>query len=134
MIFLRILRVFLVVAGLAVLGVAYLAGLSTQDKGSQYLGSWVCDPSPGTPGRTECTASSLREHNHDDIPALGLGGLGLIGAALAVGQFDRRPAPATPAAPAAPAVPGGPAPTPPGGAPMPQGWRPDPRDPRNYQG
>lgn len=50
MIFLRILRVVLVVAGLAVLGVAYFMGLSTQGKGSYYPGSWAAPVAPAMPG------------------------------------------------------------------------------------
>jgi hypothetical protein len=131
--FLRIARIVATVAGLVVLCVAYV--MSTEDIDHKIFGSWYCDVDSDHPGHSSCQSGTLTQRSREDIQTLGLGGLGLIGAALVMGQFDRRPpAPTAPSAPPAPSGPMGPGVPPgPGGGSMPQqqGWRPEQqRDPR----
>jgi hypothetical protein len=105
MVALRIIRVIFIVAGLAVatLGLVMIA-VEAKVSGGNVFAAWTCEANTGS-ANMEC---SLHQGSYsgpgglvDVIGWLGLsiGGLTLIGAAIALGQFDRPRVAATPGPP-----------------------------------
>lgn len=95
MAFLRVLRVFFVVAGLALsaLGMIMLAVYGgTGTTGGNVTASWYCDPE-GDRVRCDTNGAGFSGPSGviDGLTWLGysIGGVALIGAAVALGQFDR---------------------------------------------
>ncbi len=103
--FLKVLRGFFIVCGLGLLLIVPIASPDQVDNETmntpQDLG-WVCRPD-GSNGQVQCTMDSGHmEGSGIDLSestlfnSLSLLGLGLIGAAIALGQFQPRPAPENP--------------------------------------
>lgn len=104
-IFLRIVRVVLIVLGIgaAALGIILIA-VEAKLTGGPITASWSCTNSgSGTSARMTCKTDSATYYGPggmvDTISFLGLtiGGVALIGAAAAIGQFDRTRITAPPA-------------------------------------
>lgn len=102
MAFLRFLRVFFIVAGLALstLGMVMLAVYGgTGNSGGNVVASWYCDPE-GDRVRCDTNGASYGGPHGviDGLTWLGysIGGVALIGAAVALGQFDRPRQPSAP--------------------------------------
>ena len=119
MIFLRIVRAALIFLGVgtAALGILLIA-FDARVTGGPINASWSCKPEgSGTSGRMTCRTDSATYAGPgglvDTLSYLGLtiGGVALIGAAVAIGQFDRTRITAAPAS--RPAMPMGPPPGPP---------------------
>ncbi|TQM80873.1 hypothetical protein FHX81_3222 [Saccharothrix saharensis] len=128
--FLRIVRVILIVLGIgtAALGIVLIA-VDARMTGGPITASWSCKPEgSGTSGRVTCRTDSATYAGPgglvDTLSYLGLtiGGVALIGSAVAIGQFDRTRIAAAPAqgpvGPPAGAPPGPPLPPPPGHGPQ----------------
>ncbi|WP_434452383.1 hypothetical protein [Lentzea sp. E54] len=105
MVFLRIVRIALIVLGIiaAALGIILIA-VDAKVSGGPLEASWSCTNSgSGTTARMTCKTQSARYSGPsgltDTISYLGLtiGGVALIGAAVAIGQFDRTRIAAAPA-------------------------------------
>ncbi|MFJ6675945.1 hypothetical protein ACIQMJ_33010 [Actinosynnema sp. NPDC091369] len=97
MTFLRIVRVVLIVLGIgtAALGIVLIA-VDARMTGGPITASWSCKPEgSGTSGKVTCRTDSATYAGPgglvDTLSFLGLtiGGVALIGAAVAIGQFDR---------------------------------------------
>lgn len=112
-VFLRVLRVVFIVAGLALMGVGTFMIAETKATGGQAVATWTCEPDePKTSGRSTCTVTQMSYTGPGSLgdvvmfAMLPLMGVGLIGAAVALGQFERprtgRPWPAQPPAMAGP--------------------------------
>ncbi len=95
MAFLRFLRVFFVVAGLSLsaLGLIMMAVFGgTGTTGGHVVARWTCEPDGE---RVECQTADVNYAGPrgviDGLSWLGysIGGVALIGAAVALGQFDR---------------------------------------------
>ncbi len=97
MAFLRFLRVLFVVAGLGLsaLGMIMLAVYGgTGTTGGHVVARWSCEPEPSG-DRVECQSQDVNYAGPsgviDGLTWLGysIGGVAMIGAAVALGQFDR---------------------------------------------
>jgi hypothetical protein len=104
--FLKVLRGFFIVCGLGLLLIGPIAGPDEVDNDTmsvpQDLG-WVCRPD-GSNGQVQCTmdsghlsGSGIDLSESSLFNSLSLLGLGLIGAAIGLGQFQPRPTPQNPA-------------------------------------
>lgn len=102
MAFLRVLRVFFVVAGLGLsaLGLIMMAVYGgTGTTGGHVVARWSCEPDGD---RVECRTADVDYAGPrgviDGLTWLGysIGGVALIGAAVALGQFDRPRQPSAP--------------------------------------
>jgi hypothetical protein len=100
--FLRFLRVFFVVAGLGLsaLGLIMMAVFGgTGTTGGHVVARWSCEPDGE---RVECQTADVNYAGPrgviDGLTWLGysIGGVALIGAAVALGQFDRPRQPSAP--------------------------------------
>ncbi|MBB4905405.1 hypothetical protein [Actinophytocola algeriensis] len=95
MAFLRVLRVFFVVAGLGLAALGLIMGAvfgGTGTTGGHVVARWWCEPEGD---RVECQTNDANYAGPrgviDGLTWLGysIGGVALIGAAVALGQFDR---------------------------------------------
>lgn len=104
----------LIVAGLALMGIGTSMIAETKATGGQVVATWTCEPvEPKTSGRSTCTVTQAGYTGPGSIgdvltwAMLPLMGLGLIGTAVALGQFER-PRPVQQWPPQPPAMPGPP--------------------------
>ncbi|MEJ2856006.1 MULTISPECIES: hypothetical protein [unclassified Saccharothrix] len=127
MIFLRVVRVILIVLGIgtAALGIILIT-VDARMSGGPIAASWSCkSEGTGTAARMNCKTESATYAGPGGLVdtlsflSLTIGGVALIGAAVAIGQFDR---PRTPTAPKP--TPMGPPPPPPGHVPQQAPGRP----------
>jgi hypothetical protein len=125
-IFLRVVRALLVFLGIgtAALGIILIA-VDARVTGGPITASWSCKPEgSGTSGRMTCRTDSATYSGPgglvDTLSYLGLtiGGVALIGAAVAIGQFDRTRITAAPASGPMGPPSGPPLPPPPGHGPQ----------------
>lgn len=123
---LRVIRVVLIVAGLALLGFGTYLVADSEKTGGHIHASWTCDPDQSATGGMECRTVNGGYGGPGDLGdvvdflMMPLIGIGLIGASIAIGQFERRPLVATAAPPMQPAATGAPS-MQPGQQPMQQG-------------
>lgn len=128
---LRIIRVVFVVAGLALLGLGTFLVSGSAKTGGQIHAQWTCEPDPPNSATVECLVVNAGYAGPGDLgdvidfSMMPLIGIGLIGAAIAIGQFER-PRVAIAAPPGQPAVPTGPPPMQPGQQPRWTGQNPGP--------
>jgi hypothetical protein len=94
-VFLRVLRIVFIVVGLALLGVGASLVADTKATGGQVVAQWSCEPDGSSKTRVLCTT---RQGSYTGPGSLGdvlswftvcLSGIGLILAAIALGQFER---------------------------------------------
>lgn len=88
MIFLRGIRILLLMGGLALLGLTAKEGARIEEKGSQFFENWRCEVSDTDQGVSNCVSEG-RWFYKTQLVSLGITGVGLIGASIAIGQFDR---------------------------------------------
>lgn len=130
-IFLRIVRVALIVLGIGAAGVGIIMiAVDARMSGGPLTASWSCrSEGGGTSARMTCKTDTATYGGPgglvDTISYLSLtiGGVALIGAAVAIGQFDRTRIAAAPAQRPGPAPSGPPFPPPGHQVPPGQGFR-----------
>jgi transcriptional regulator with XRE-family HTH domain len=89
---LRVVRVLLILAGLVVLGIGFGGSFGHDNDGNSIVGDINCQPEQPDSPQSYCR-SHLFQYGDTQVPATCLAGLGLICAAIALGQFETRSGP-----------------------------------------